>query len=88
MPSVKFETGRDFAQMMTAADPLAPYRDRFYIPKTSAGSDCVYLCGHSLGLQPKSARAYIEQELQDWERFWESRAIFTPGILGCRITKS
>src|ERR1700678_2092855 len=53
---------------MTAADPLAAYRDRFHIPKTSAGSDCVYLCGHSLGLQPKSARAYIEQELQDWER--------------------
>src|SRR5271154_2392258 len=52
---------------MTAADPLASYRDRFHIPKTSAGSDSVYLCGHSLGLQPKSARAYIEQELHDWE---------------------
>ena len=68
MPSVKFESGRDFAQAMTAADPLAAYRNRFHIPKTPAGSDCVYLCGHSLGLQPKSARAYIEQELQDWER--------------------
>ena len=54
---------------ITAADPLAAYRDRFHIPKTSAGSDCVYLCGHSLGLQPKSARAYIEQELEDWARF-------------------
>src|ERR1700677_5412141 len=53
---------------MTAADPLAAYRDRFHIPKKSAGSDCVYLCGHSLGLQPRSARAYIEQELQDWAR--------------------
>src|ERR1700677_1088943 len=53
---------------MTAADPLAPFRNRFHIPKTPDGSDCVYLCGHSLGLQPKSARAYIEQELRDWER--------------------
>src|ERR1700683_976351 len=53
---------------MTTADPLAPFRNRFHIPKTPDGSDCVYLCGHSLGLQPKSARAYIEQELQDWER--------------------
>ena len=69
MPSVKFESGRDFALAITAADPLATYRERFHIPKASAGSDCVYLCGHSLGLQPKSARAYIEQELQDWERF-------------------
>ncbi len=69
MPSVNFEIGRDFALAITAADPLAAYRDRFHIPKTSAGSDCAYLCGHSLGLQPKSVRAYIEQELQDWERF-------------------
>jgi len=68
VPSVKFETGRQFAIAMSAADPLAAYRDRFHIPKTSPGSDCIYLCGHSLGLQPKSARAYIEQELQDWER--------------------
>jgi kynureninase len=68
VPSVKFETRRDFAQAMTAADPLAPLRNRFHIPKTPDGSDCVYLCGHSLGLQPKSARAYVEQELQDWER--------------------
>jgi len=67
VPSPKFETGRDFALAMTAADQLAAYRDRFHIPKTSAGSDCVYLCGHSLGLQPKSARAYVEQELRDWE---------------------
>src|ERR1700685_2166311 len=54
---------------MTTADPLAPFRNRFHIPKTPDGSDCVYLCGHSLGLQPKSARAFVEQELQDWERF-------------------
>lgn len=38
------------------------YRDRFYIPGGST-----YLCGHSLGLQPKSVRSYIEQELKDWE---------------------
>jgi kynureninase len=68
VPGIKFETGRQFAIALSAADPLAAYRERFHIPKTSAGSDCVYLCGHSLGLQPKSARAYIEQELQDWER--------------------
>jgi kynureninase len=67
--SAKFQSGRRFAQAMTTADPLAAYRDRFHIPKQSAGSDCVYLSGHSLGLQPKSAPAYVEQELQDWARF-------------------
>ncbi len=28
----------------------------------------VYLCGHSLGLQAKSAASYVEQELADWRR--------------------
>jgi kynureninase len=53
---------------MTAHDPLASCRSRFYIPRMPGGKDCVYLCGHSLGLQPKSTRDYIEQELKDWER--------------------
>jgi kynureninase len=43
------------------------YRDRFYIPQGPDGAESVYLCGHSLGPQPKSVRAYIEQELKDWE---------------------
>lgn len=68
MVSLKFETGREFAAQLTARDPLAEYRNRFHIPKTSSGVDSVYLCGHSLGLQPKSARSYIEQELEDWQR--------------------
>jgi len=43
------------------------YRDRFHIPKAPDGKDAAYLCGHSLGLQPKTARAYIEEELLTWE---------------------
>ena len=46
---------------------IASYRDRFHIPKGPDGGDSAYLCGHSLGLQPKSVRAYIEEELVDWE---------------------
>ena len=38
----------------------------FHIPKGPDGADCVYLCGHSLGLQPKTVRGYIERELEDW----------------------
>ena len=26
----------------------------------------MYLCGHSLGLQPRTAAAYVDQELKDW----------------------
>ena len=60
-----FQASEGFAIAMDERDPLKNYRDRFLIPKTSSG-DCVYLCGHSLGLQPKAAAAYLEQELKDW----------------------
>ena len=61
-----FQAGEEFAVAMDARDPLAHFRDRFLIPKTKTGDDCIYLCGHSLGLQPKNVRTYLEQELQDW----------------------
>ena len=51
---------------MDARDPLAHFRKRFYIPKTRQGEDSIYLCGHSLGLQPKTASSYLDQALQDW----------------------
>jgi kynureninase len=61
----EFQSGEDFAIAMDERDPLKRYRQRFFFPKTANG-DGVYLCGHSLGLQPKTAAKYIEQELQDW----------------------
>jgi kynureninase len=64
----QFEMGDEFAAAMDARDPLAHFRSRFFIPKTKIGDDCIYLCGHSLGLQPKTASAYIEQELRDWAK--------------------
>jgi len=51
-----------------AADPLARFADEFHHPFDAAGRRLVYLCGHSLGLQPKSAAQYVEQELKDWQR--------------------
>jgi kynureninase len=64
--STLFQTGAEFAAAMDACDPLAHFRDRFRQPQTKSGEDCIYLCGHSLGLQPKSAGDYIAQELRDW----------------------
>lgn len=69
MARTEFQATREFATAMTASDSLASYRQRFHFPQTPDGNDCVYLCGHSLGLQPKSASAYVEQELEDWKRF-------------------
>src|SRR5271169_5025269 len=66
MGAITFDKSASFAAEMDARDPLAMFRRQFYIPPGPDGSPSVYLCGHSLGLQPKSARAYIEQELEDW----------------------
>jgi kynureninase len=61
----EFQAGETFAKVLDENDPLKELRKRFLFPQR-AGEDCVYLCGHSLGLQPKTAAAYIEQELKDW----------------------
>ncbi len=63
-----FRADADFAREMDARDPLANYRERFHIPKGPDGAECAYLCGHSLGLQPKTVRSYVEQELDDWAK--------------------
>jgi len=63
--ATEFQSGEDFAIAMDERDPLKAFRERFLFPR-GVGSDCVYLCGHSLGLQPKTAATYIEQELKDW----------------------
>jgi kynureninase len=57
-----------FALRMDANDPLASFHEQFQIPRRSDGSPVVYFCGNSLGLQPKAARALIEQELDAWAR--------------------
>ncbi len=58
-----------FAKEQDEKDPLRSFRDRFHIPMQANGESYVYLCGNSLGLQPKATRAAIEQELVDWENY-------------------
>lgn len=62
-----FDTTPAFADAMDASDPLRTFRERFHIPKKQDGTDVIYFCGNSLGLQPKTAREAILQELDDWE---------------------
>lgn len=61
-----YENTLAFAQALDRNDPLRHFRDRFHIPQRN-GQDLTYLCGNSLGLQPKSARAALEQELATWQ---------------------
>lgn len=64
----EFVNSLEAAQAMDAADTLRSYRDRFYIP-TFHEKSVRYFTGNSLGLQPKSTREYIQQELDDWAKW-------------------
>ena len=58
--------GREHARALDAADPLRSWRARFIAPRSDAGDELVYLCGHSLGLQPRLAESCIREILDDW----------------------
>ncbi|MGB0770727.1 MAG: kynureninase [Flavobacteriaceae bacterium] len=53
---------------MDQNDPLASYRNAFHIPKEDNGKNWLYFTGNSLGLQPKSTKLAIDQELNDWAK--------------------
>ncbi len=58
----------EHARRLDAADELGRFRNQFHIPPAADGSDSVYLCGNSLGLQPVGAAAVVEELLADWRR--------------------
>lgn len=54
-----------------ARDRACPsQRELFHIPRrrndAGGGEEWIYLCGNSLGLQPKTAGQYVREELEDW----------------------
>ncbi len=55
-----------FAAEQDEQDVLKDFRNRFLIPKHH-GQDAIYLCGNSLGLQPKSSAQYIVDQMKNWE---------------------
>lgn len=58
----------DAARAADAADPLSPWRREFHIPDGTGGEPATYLCGNSLGLQPRHAAAEVARVLADWQR--------------------
>ncbi len=66
--SMQFSAEESFAREMDAQDPLRPFRERFHCPADAKGKPLIYFVGNSLGLMPKSARALVEQELEDWQK--------------------
>lgn len=63
-----FENSLRFAKQLDKSDTLASFRKEYFIPKHN-GKDTIYLCGNSLGLQPKITQKFIQQELDDWKTY-------------------
>ena len=62
----RFTTDESLARRLDDEDPLSNRRDFFHIPGRPDGAPTIYFCGHSLGLQPRSARALVEEEMDAW----------------------
>jgi kynureninase len=65
---MNYQADLNYALHLDEIDPLGRFRSAFHIPKTHTGEESIYLCGNSLGLQPKSVEAAVMQELEDWKR--------------------
>lgn len=63
---MNFENTLAFAQSLDQADPLRELRQDFLFPQQN-GKPFIYLCGNSLGLQPKAAREVLNEQLINWE---------------------
>lgn len=64
---MKFQNSIQFAKALDRQDPLRSFRSKFLIPKAGR-KPSLYFIGNSLGLQPKTTRQFIQDELEDWAR--------------------
>jgi kynureninase len=56
------------ARARDAADPASARRAEFHVPRTADGRETIYLCGNSLGLQPRRAAADVAAFMGEWQR--------------------
>ncbi|MGY4384217.1 kynureninase [Pedobacter sp. UYP24] len=63
---MNFEHKLTYAQDLDQADPLRSLRQDFLFPQQN-GKPFIYLCGNSLGLQPKAASEVLQRQLKNWE---------------------
>jgi kynureninase len=67
-PLKEFQPEESFALELDSADPLGRYRNQFHLPRGADDRPLIYLCGHSLGLQPRTVQALVQEELDAWAR--------------------
>lgn len=62
---MNLENNLAFAKAQDEADELKDFRNQFLFPKHN-NKEFIYLCGNSLGLQPKVAKEVIGTQLDNW----------------------
>ena len=66
---MNFEINPNFAKELDTSDPFKSFKNEFIFPESLHGNEVIYLCGNSLGLQPKTAKKALENELEDWAKW-------------------
>lgn len=62
---MNFKNTLEYAQSLDAQDDLQEYRKEFIFPQHN-GKEVIYFTGNSLGLQPKKAKTYVDEVMNDW----------------------
>ena len=93
---MNFKNSKTFAQKLDEIDDLKKAKSLFLYPRVSDYKKTIYLCGNSLGLQPKSVHSYLKNELllwknravlgqhESWENFHEDLAVPTSKLIGSK----
>tara|TARA_B100000886_G_C20420962_1_gene491555 strand:+ start:936 stop:2189 length:1254 start_codon:yes stop_codon:yes gene_type:complete len=93
---MNFKNSKTFAQNLDEIDDLKKAKSLFLYPRVSDYKKTIYLCGNSLGLQPKSVHSYLKNELllwenravlgqhERWENFHEDLAVPTSKLIGSK----
>ncbi len=63
---MNFENSLAFAQHLDKVDPIQEMRNEYLFPQQN-GKPFIYLCGNSLGLQPKLAKEVLSKQLDNWQ---------------------
>lgn len=70
----------EFSTQLDKRNIWPSLREKFFYPKikdlpnvdlslvNNPDEECIYLCGNSLGLEPKSCPEYINAELEKWSK--------------------
>lgn len=64
---MEFKNTREFARSLDNEDPIKKYKNEFIFPEVD-GKKVIYFTGNSLGLQPISARKYVDEVMDDWAK--------------------